>query len=113
MGKSRRNHSREFKLEAVKQVVEHGRSVSEVADGLGINRNLLTRWERQLETDGDVVFPGHGRPTLTGWDWLPTGPQRRFQWFSSFILRLQACLAHRRKKLRFQPTQNPRPSTRW
>ena len=63
MGKPRRKHSREFKLEAVKQVVEHGRTVSEVADGLGINRNLLTRWKRQFEEGGDVAFPGHGRLT--------------------------------------------------
>ncbi len=63
MGKSRRKHSREFKLEAVKQVVDHGRPVSEVADALGINRNLLTRWKCQFEQDGDVAFPGHGRQT--------------------------------------------------
>ena len=61
MGKSRRKHSREFKLEAVRQVVEHGRSVSEVADNLGINRNLLTRWKSQLQADGDSAFPGNGR----------------------------------------------------
>ena len=63
MGKSRRRHSREFKLEAVKQVTEHGRPVSEVADGLGINRNLLARWRRQFEAEGEVAFPGHGRMT--------------------------------------------------
>ena len=61
MGKSRRKHSREFKLEAVKQVVEQGHSVSEVADALGINRNLLTRWKSQLQSEGELAFPGHGR----------------------------------------------------
>lgn len=61
MGKSRRNHSREFKLEAVRQVVEGGRSISEVADGLGINRNLLTRWKSQLQSEGAVAFPGNGK----------------------------------------------------
>ena len=61
MGKSRRRHSREFKLEAVKQVTEHGRPVSEVADGLGINRNLLARWRRQFEAEGEVAFSGNGR----------------------------------------------------
>ena len=65
MGSSRRKHSREFKLEAVKQVVQHGRSVSEVADGLGINRNLLTRWKQQLAAEGAVAFPGHGRRAET------------------------------------------------
>ena len=66
MGMSRRKHSREFKLEAVKQVVEKGRSVSEVADGLGINRNLLTRWKAQFEAEGSKAFPGNG--TVTGQD---------------------------------------------
>ncbi len=61
MGKSRRKHSREFKLAAVKQVVEHDRPVSEVADSLGVNRNLLTRWKSQLEAEGAVAFPGHGK----------------------------------------------------
>ena len=61
IGKSRRNHSREFKLEAVRQVVEGGRSISEVADGLGINRNLLTRWKSQLQSEGSVAFPGNGK----------------------------------------------------
>jgi len=60
MGKSRRNHSREFKVAVVKQVVEEGRSVSEVADGLGINRNLLTRWKTELAAEGAQAFRGNG-----------------------------------------------------
>ena len=65
MGSSRRKHSREFKLEAVKQVVQHGRSVAEVAEGLGINRNMLTRWKQQFLAEGVVAFPGHGRRAET------------------------------------------------
>ncbi len=61
MGESTRKHRREFKLEAVKQVMEHGRSVSDVADSLGVNRSLLTRWKTQLEADGAVAFPGNGK----------------------------------------------------
>ena len=61
MGKSRRKYSREFKLEAVKQIVEHDRSVTEVADSLGVNRNMLTRWKSQLEAEGALAFPGHGK----------------------------------------------------
>ena len=60
MGKSRRNYSREFKVEAVRQVVEHGRSVTEVADGLGINRNLLTRWKTEMAAEGTQAFRGNG-----------------------------------------------------
>ena len=61
MGKSRRKHSREFKLEAVKQVVERGRAVCEVADSLGVNRNMLSAWKQQLMTEGALAFPGQGR----------------------------------------------------
>ena len=61
MGKSRRRYSREFKLEAVRQVVQHGRPVSEVADSLGVNRNMLTRWKTQFLEEGALAFPGQGR----------------------------------------------------
>ena len=62
MGKSRRKHSREFKIEAVKQVVEKGRSVSEVAAGLGVHPNMLSRWKAELESEGTIAFPGNGKP---------------------------------------------------
>ena len=65
MGKSRRKYSREFKLEAVKQVVEQGRSVASVAEGLGVHPSLLQRWKTQLETEGAVAFPGNGRISAT------------------------------------------------
>ena len=63
MGKSRRKHSREFKLEAVKQVVEKGRSVASVAEGLGVHPSLLQRWKTQLEAEGVFAFPGNGKPS--------------------------------------------------
>ncbi|HZN37926.1 MAG TPA: transposase [Planctomycetota bacterium] len=63
MGSSRRKHSREFKIEAVKQVVVHGRSVSDVAEGLGIQPNMLSRWKSELESEGAVAFPGNGKVT--------------------------------------------------
>ena len=63
MGKSRRKYSREFKLEAVKQVVEQGRSVAEVAEGLGVHPSLLGRWKSQLTAEGVFAFPGNGKPS--------------------------------------------------
>jgi transposase len=60
MGKSRRKHSREFKVEAVRQVIEQGRSISEVAVGLGIHPSLLLRWNHQLVAEGAVAFRGNG-----------------------------------------------------
>ena len=62
MGKSRRQFSREFKLEAVKQIVEQGRSVSDVAESLGVQANLLGNWKRKFLEDGSLQVP-EGRQT--------------------------------------------------
>ena len=58
---NRRTYTREFKLEAVKMVVEQGRPVKEVAANLGINANLLHNWKTAFVEDGSVAFPGHGK----------------------------------------------------
>jgi transposase len=65
MGQSRRKYTREFKIEAVKQVIEHSRPVSEVAEALGVNRNMLSRWRIELEADGTFAFPGNGKASAT------------------------------------------------
>ncbi len=57
----RRSFPREFKLEAVRQVVEQNKSMAEVARELGIGAGLLGRWKEQLVDDGEQAFPGKGR----------------------------------------------------
>ena len=61
MSETRRKYSREFKVEAVRLVIEGGQGVAETARELGINANLLGRWKRQLAEDGQEAFPGKGR----------------------------------------------------
>lgn len=61
MGEIRRGFSREFKVEAVRQVVERERTVAEVARDLEISRNVLYRWKRQLTAETDAAFQGNGR----------------------------------------------------
>jgi len=61
MGETRRKFSREFKIEAVRLVVEGGQSIAETARELGINANLLGRWKQQLTENGEQAFPGKGR----------------------------------------------------
>ena len=51
----RRTFSREYKLAAVKKVVEQGLSYSQVARDLGIRDNMLHNWRRALEADGTLV----------------------------------------------------------
>ena len=61
MGASRRKHTREFKVEAVRMIVDKGLSVAQVARDLGVDRSLLTKWKRELMADEDHAFPGKGR----------------------------------------------------
>lgn len=61
MGNQRRRFTREFKIEAVRMVVEEGRRVSEVARELGISEALLGRWKKKSEEGKIDPFPGKGR----------------------------------------------------
>ena len=55
----RRNHSKEFKEEAVKLITEQGYRISEAARNLGVNPNLLGRWKREFEVaEGNDSSPG-------------------------------------------------------
>lgn len=65
--RSRRQFSREFKLEAVRLATAGDRSVAEVARELGVNAEVLRSWKRQMaKSDGapaQDVFPGNGKLT--------------------------------------------------
>jgi len=58
---ARRRFTREFKLEAVRQVIGEGRTQKAVAEELGVNVNLLGRWIKQLRDDPEQAFPGQGK----------------------------------------------------
>ena len=55
----RRKYSEEFKREAVQLTRQPGASVSQIARDIGVGSNLLFRWRRQLEGEGNP-FPGSG-----------------------------------------------------
>ncbi len=60
-GKKRRIYDAEFKRDSVKLVLEGGRRARDVAEGLGINENVLYRWIKQYREDPKNSFPGNGR----------------------------------------------------
>ena len=60
MGATRRKFSREFKLEAVRQL-EAGRRLAEMARELGVHATVLRRWKDQVVVDAQTAFPGNGR----------------------------------------------------
>jgi len=58
--KTRRKHTKEFKLEAIQLVETRGGNAAEVARNLGIHATMLNRWLREHRND-QYAFPGHGK----------------------------------------------------
>ena len=64
--KRRRKYDRDFKRNAVLLCAEPDRSVTEVAQNLGIAKDLLYRWRREYRLlNGELAFPGNGFEALT------------------------------------------------
>jgi transposase len=61
MTQKRKNYTAEFKREAVRLVTEQGYSMSQAARNLDININMLRRWKKQINEQGQDAFPGKGR----------------------------------------------------
>ena len=57
---ARRSYDKQFKMAAVKLVLEDNMSVSEVAKELGIHYNSLYKWISECEEYGESAFSGHG-----------------------------------------------------
>ena len=57
---TRRQFSREFKLEAVRLVKERGVAMAQAARDLDLHENVLRKWVRQAAADPQEAFPGKG-----------------------------------------------------
>jgi len=60
MKKTRRRFSREFKLEAVRQLAS-GTRLADVARALEVDAQVIRRWQEQVQRDPETAFPGNGR----------------------------------------------------
>jgi transposase len=58
----RKQFSSEFKREAVRLVTEGGLSIAQAARDLGLNDNMVSRWKKEAEQNGQRAFPGQGHP---------------------------------------------------
>jgi len=63
----RRIFSREYKLSAVKKVVEQGLSYCQVARDLGIGDNMIHNWRKAFELDGTLSDKDVGGPSVDAW----------------------------------------------
>ncbi len=63
--RKRRKYDSEFKRNAIALAAEPGRTAFGVENSLGIANGQIYRWKKQLETQGDLAFPGNGIEALT------------------------------------------------
>lgn len=62
--RKRRRFNREFKLEAVRLLELGQKPATQLALELGIRRNVLYKWQRDLHGKGEAAFPGQGGKPL-------------------------------------------------
>lgn len=60
MGKKKKSFTKEFKESIIRLITEQGKSVSKVAEDVGIHENTLYRWVSESRTNGENAFPGKG-----------------------------------------------------
>ena len=63
MATKRMTYTAEFKLQAVRMILDQKLAVAEVARRLGVGDNLLHSWRNTFREHGESAFPGHGQPT--------------------------------------------------
>ncbi len=59
--RTRRQHSREFKVEAVRLVRERGVTMAQAGRDLDVSVTLLRKWVREFAADPKDAFPGQGQ----------------------------------------------------
>jgi transposase len=59
--RQRQRYSREFKLEAVRLLELGQKPATQLSLELGIRRNLLYKWQKELGAKGNEAFHGSGR----------------------------------------------------
>lgn len=64
MKKQRRTYDKEFKQMAV-NLCHSGKPSKEVAEELGVRRDMINRWKREYEANGDNSFSGNGNEQLS------------------------------------------------
>ena len=57
----RRTFSREYKLEAIKLVLDRGVTIAQASRDLGVHENVLRKWVKDWEADKKDAFPGQGQ----------------------------------------------------
>jgi len=57
-----KNYSKEFKVLAVKMIIEEDLSVRKISKDLGVSENLLYKWKKQYLEEQSNIFKDRQRP---------------------------------------------------
>jgi transposase len=60
MSKIRRQFTKEFKLQVLREVAA-GKTLAQAAREHAVHPNLIGKWRQQLESHGDKAFAGNGQ----------------------------------------------------
>lgn len=60
----KKKYTKEFKLDAISLVKEQGYTRIEAAASLGIQRQLIGRWIKEAENEGEESFRGKGKLSI-------------------------------------------------
>ena len=63
MLKRRRKFTKEFKVGAVRMVIDQGRTIADVARSLGVAESVLSQWKQNYSRLAAEAFPGNGKRT--------------------------------------------------
>ena len=63
MSTTRKTYTAEFKLQAVRMILDQKLSVAEVSRRLGVAENLLHAWKKTFHQQGESAFPAPGQPS--------------------------------------------------
>ncbi len=63
MTKTRKQYSKEFKLDAISLVLEQGFTQKEAAGSLEIHAQMLGRWIKEAKNEDGQAFRGNGKLT--------------------------------------------------
>jgi transposase len=59
---ARKTYTREFKIQALRMIIDQGLSLAEVSRQLGVGENCLRNWRQAARDKGtDGAFPGPGK----------------------------------------------------
>jgi len=61
MSSDRKKYDKDFKLQAIKMVLEGGLSIAEVSRRLGVTSGIIGKWVNTFQREKVEAFPGNGK----------------------------------------------------